>query len=76
MTFETDVYKRQVFGRASMPLIIAVAAVAIGIHLFVVFYEEPKLRKKFGADYENYCRNVRRWWPRLRGWDNPDKAVS
>jgi protein-S-isoprenylcysteine O-methyltransferase Ste14 len=42
----------------------------------VVFYEEPTLRKKFGADCENYCRNVRRWWPRLRGWDNPDKAVS
>jgi protein-S-isoprenylcysteine O-methyltransferase Ste14 len=65
-----------VFGRASIPVIVAVAAVAIGIHLFVVFYEEPTLRNKFGADYENYCRNVRRWWPRLRGWDNPNNAVS
>jgi hypothetical protein len=23
---------------------------------------------KFGADYEQYCRNVDRWWPRVRGW--------
>lgn len=22
---------------------------------------EPTLRKKFGAEYEEYCRNVRRW---------------
>ena len=27
--------------------------------------------KKFGAEYEEYRRNVRRWWPRLRGWDQP-----
>ena len=42
------------------------AAVALGVHLFVMFYEEPTLRRKFGADYEEYRRNVRRWWPRLR----------
>ena len=24
----------------------------VGVHLFVVFYEEPMLRKKFGADYQ------------------------
>jgi protein-S-isoprenylcysteine O-methyltransferase Ste14 len=34
-------------------------------HLFIVFYEEPTLRGKFGAEYEEYCRRVRRWWPRL-----------
>jgi protein-S-isoprenylcysteine O-methyltransferase Ste14 len=55
-----------VFGRANPVAVLAVSAVAFGIHLFVVFYEEPTLRKKFGADYENYCRNVRRWWPRMR----------
>jgi len=60
-----------VFGRANWVAIAAVAAVAIGVHLFVVFYEEPTLRKKFGADYEEYCQNVRRWWPRVRGWDKP-----
>lgn len=46
--------------------ITAVAAVALAAHLFVVFYEEPTLRKKFGADYEEYRQNVGRWWPHVR----------
>ena len=50
-----------------------VAGVTLGVHLFVVFYEEPTLRGKFGADYEEYCRNVSRWWPRVRGWDKPQR---
>jgi protein-S-isoprenylcysteine O-methyltransferase Ste14 len=58
-----------VFGHAN-PLVIAiVAVVAAGVDLFVMFYEEPTLRRKFGADYEQYCRNVRRWWPRQHGWN-------
>jgi len=32
-------------------------------HLFVVFYEEPTLRRMFKDDYAAYCRTVRRWWP-------------
>ena len=60
-----------ILGHGNPVLITAVAAVAIGVHLFVVFYEEPTLRKKFGADYKEYSRNVRRWWPRARGWDKP-----
>ena len=39
--------------------------VALGFHLFVVLYEEPTLRRRFGAEYEAYCRRVPRWWPRL-----------
>ena len=34
-------------------------------HLFVLLYEEPTLRRSFGSEYEAYCRQVRRWWPRL-----------
>lgn len=60
-----------VFGHASLAAIAAAAGAALGVHLFAVFYEEPTLRGKFGADYEEYCRNVRRWWPRLRGWNRP-----
>ena len=59
------------FGHANPAPIAAVAAVALGVHLFVVFYEEPTLRQKFGAEYEEYCRNVCRWWLRVRGWDKP-----
>jgi protein-S-isoprenylcysteine O-methyltransferase Ste14 len=57
-----------VFGRASLMAIVVVCAAALGTALFVQFYEEPTLRRKFGADYEEYCRNVRRWVPRLRAW--------
>src|SRR6266851_303326 len=35
-------------------------------NLFVLFYEEPALRRKFGAEYEEYCRRVPRWLPRLK----------
>ncbi len=57
-----------VFGRASAAAIgVAVGIVAIVI-LFVLFYEEPTLRKKFGSDYEEYCRRVPRFMPRIRAW--------
>jgi protein-S-isoprenylcysteine O-methyltransferase Ste14 len=48
-------------------LIVALVALAI-VELFVRLYEEPILRGKFGADYEEYCRNVPRWIPPLRAW--------
>ena len=60
-----------IFGHANPAAIAGGAAVALAIHLFVLFYEEPALRGKFGADYEQYCRNVDRWWPRVRAWDKP-----
>lgn len=56
------------FSPTGLATIAGVAAAALGVHLFVVMYEEPTLRKKFGADYEEYCRNVRRWLPRTRAW--------
>jgi len=34
----------------------------------VRFYEEPTLARKFGADYRDYRRAVRAWFPRLRPW--------
>jgi protein-S-isoprenylcysteine O-methyltransferase Ste14 len=37
-------------------------------HLFVLLYEEPTLRRTFGEEYENYCKHVRRWVPRLTPW--------
>ena len=41
------------------------AAFLLSTHAFVVLYEEPTLRRTFGAQYETYCLNVRRWWPTL-----------
>lgn len=36
--------------------------------LFVRHYEEPKLTKLFGAEYEAYKRAVPAWIPRVRPW--------
>jgi protein-S-isoprenylcysteine O-methyltransferase Ste14 len=60
-----------VFGRPDPRTIAAAAAVALGVHLFVLLYEEPTLRRKFGADYELYCQNVSRWLPRIKPWQKP-----
>jgi len=37
---------------ASLPLLLYTAAVATTFHLFVVYYEEPRLRERFGAEYD------------------------
>jgi protein-S-isoprenylcysteine O-methyltransferase Ste14 len=41
---------------------------AIVFHLFVVGYEEPRLRSTFGAEYDAFRANVPRWVPRVRPW--------
>jgi protein-S-isoprenylcysteine O-methyltransferase Ste14 len=41
------------------------AVVGLCFHLFVVYYEEPRLRRSFGEDYAAYCSRVPRWLPRL-----------
>jgi protein-S-isoprenylcysteine O-methyltransferase Ste14 len=47
----------------SMPLLVYAGVFLLASHLFVVWYEEPTLRRTFGQEYEAYCRQVRRWWP-------------
>jgi protein-S-isoprenylcysteine O-methyltransferase Ste14 len=38
---------------------------AIGFHLRVILYEEPRLRRQFDAEWEAYSASVPRWLPRL-----------
>jgi protein-S-isoprenylcysteine O-methyltransferase Ste14 len=38
------------------------------VHVFIVGYEEPTLRRSFGSEYEAFRRNVPRWIPRLSPW--------
>lgn len=48
-------------------LLIAYAlAVGLAFVAFVRGYEEPTLRRRYGAEYESYQRAVPGWWPRLR----------
>lgn len=50
----------------SWTLAVIAALFFVAVHLFVVLYEEPTLRRTFSDDYEAYRSEVRRWWPRLR----------
>jgi protein-S-isoprenylcysteine O-methyltransferase Ste14 len=59
-----------VFGRANLAALTVAFLAAVSVALFVSFYEEPTLRKLFGRDYEEYCRNVPRWIPRMRAWNH------
>lgn len=52
----------------SRPLLIYGTVLWLLFHLWVIGYEEPSLARRFGASYERYRRNVRRWRPRLTAW--------
>lgn len=60
------------FGLAGIALIVNYLTVYILFILYipliylVVILEEHELRKRFGAAYENYCKEVPRFVPRLR----------
>lgn len=60
-------------------------SLAIGIWAVVfliinMFYfplsEEPGLRKRFGKEYDEYCKNVPRYIPRLKPWKAPLSTSS
>jgi protein-S-isoprenylcysteine O-methyltransferase Ste14 len=42
--------------------------VGLLIYLFVLFYEEPTLLRRYPDDFPRYKRNVPRWLPRLTPW--------
>lgn len=56
------------FWEFSATLLWYAIGIAVAVNLFILLYEEPALRRKFNADYRDYCRNVRRWIPKTRPW--------
>ena len=54
------------FGQA--PLFAYAGVLLVTFHVFVRFYEEPTLRRRFPGSYETYCLQVGRWRPRLTPW--------
>ena len=50
-------------------VMIVVPAWFLWTYNFVVRYEERALRARFGAEYDLYCRHVRRFLPRLTPWN-------
>ena len=59
----------------SPTLLIYALLVGIVLHLWVISYEEPTLKSKFGVAYEEYCKGVPRWIPRLRAMLGKDAKV-
>jgi protein-S-isoprenylcysteine O-methyltransferase Ste14 len=61
-----------IFGRSmilgSLSLLAYGGLVWFITNLFVLGYEEPTLRKTYGAEYEAFYANVPRWIPRFRPW--------
>lgn len=48
----------------SRDLVIYWAGFFVAANLFIIGYEEPYLRRHFGASYDAYTRRVGRWIPR------------
>ncbi len=49
----------------SLGLLVYDAVFLLVLHLVVVVYEEPTLRRLFGEDYAGYCETAGRWVPRV-----------
>jgi protein-S-isoprenylcysteine O-methyltransferase Ste14 len=62
----TIVGQAALLGRPALLLYATLFMAAVAT--FVYVYEQPTLSRRFGAQYDEYCRNVRAWWPRLRPW--------
>lgn len=50
----------------SAPVLIEAGVFIVLANLFVMYYEEPALRRQFGESYERYTQTVGRWIPRYR----------
>jgi protein-S-isoprenylcysteine O-methyltransferase Ste14 len=60
------------FGEASVLLSLPHTVWAVSFLLLNLLYiplvEERQLKRRFGESYEEYCRHVHRFIPRLRPW--------
>jgi len=64
-----------VFPHLTRIILIMTGVMWIAVSIFIMLFEEPVLRSMFGADYEAYCRAVRRWIPRLKPFDKANDAA-
>ena len=44
--------------------------------IYFIWFEEPSLARRFGDDYIEYKKNVRRWLPRVRPWKRNSKKAG
>jgi protein-S-isoprenylcysteine O-methyltransferase Ste14 len=55
----------------SVAILIEFAVFALANALWMPLVEEPGLARRFGDDYEEYRRAVRRWVPSREPWTPP-----
>lgn len=65
MAAEVLVIWGEVLYLANLGVLLYAVAVTVGADAAVRYVEEPELRTRFGAGYEEYCRLVPRWFPRI-----------
>jgi protein-S-isoprenylcysteine O-methyltransferase Ste14 len=54
------------FAVGSIAIVLLAAIFWVLTHLLVLLYEEPVLQARFGASYEQYKQQVRRWLPGMK----------
>ncbi|MGC2191111.1 MAG: isoprenylcysteine carboxylmethyltransferase family protein [Candidatus Dormiibacterota bacterium] len=54
----------QAFWLSRPVLFIYTLALLVFLVAFVHFWEERTMAKRYGAEYESYCKEVPGWWPR------------
>jgi len=47
---------------------IAVGVIWLLHHILITWYEETRMREKYGAAYKAYCKTTPRWGPKLSGF--------
>lgn len=54
------------FYKLSPSILLFAVLMAVFMHVFVLYVEEPKLERRFGDSYREYKRRVNRWIPSRR----------
>jgi protein-S-isoprenylcysteine O-methyltransferase Ste14 len=54
------------FYKLSPSILLFAVLMAVFMHLFIVFVEEPRVERRFGESYREYKRRVNRWVPSWR----------
>ena len=49
---------------ASVAILLLTMFAVLLVHIFVVFFEEPQLERRFDESYREYKRSVHRWLPK------------
>ena len=60
----------------SLVYVFIVIPVFLFIYQAIVLAEEDFLRKKFGQGFNEYCKQVNRWWPNLKGFGKTFNSMS